>query len=405
MHSKRKVVVVTSRFPLPLIGGFEIKNFQLIKYLSNWYDVSAHFIQRTLPCEADIQTMSQYCQVHLYAPTIPEVVLKIISHTALGQPLQNALYFSRNAHIAVKQDLASADAAICSVIRTSDYIEGFNGPKFYDLADSLGQVYKKNYPLSSGWRRLAYFIEGSRLLRKERFLVENSSGVFFFNQREASLYACAPNVHVVPHGVSEGIFDSQSFSSQYADGLSFIGKLNVAHNIDMVIWFSQHVLPRLPSDLKLYLIGSNPAPSLVALAQREPRIVIAGFLDDPYQALRSSIASICPLQTGGGIQNKIIESLGCGAITIASGKAIEALNQPEESGILVCNTPEEWVVAISELLTQPDQHQFRRALGRKYASSRFSWQAYGDVVHQLLQQGIDAYDQRHRQPKPDHFQA
>jgi glycosyltransferase involved in cell wall biosynthesis len=296
----------------------------------------------------------------------------------------------------VKEDLASADAAICSVIRTSDYIEGFNGPKFYDLADSLGQVYKKNFSLSSGWRRLAYLVEGSRLLRKERFLVENSNGVFFFNQREASFYAGAPTVHVVPHGVSEGIFDTHNILSQFTDGLSFIGKLNVAHNVDMVLWFNQHVLPRLPSDLKLYLIGSSPAPSLVALAQREPRIVIAGFLDDPFQALRSSIASICPLQTGGGIQNKIIESLGCGAITIASSKAIEALKQPEESGILVCDTPKEWISAISELLTRPDQHQFRRALGRKYAASRFSWQAYGDVVLQLVQKGIDTYDQRFR---------
>jgi glycosyltransferase involved in cell wall biosynthesis len=340
--------------------------------------------------------MSQYCRVHLHTPNVAGVALKLLANTLFGQPLQNALYFSRSAHAAVMQDLALADAAICSVIRTCDYIEGFDGPKFYDLADSLGQVYVNNLPLSSGWRRLAYRIEGSRLVRKERRLVDTANGVFFFNQREAKFYAGASSVHVVPHGVSEGIFDSGKVAPQYADGLSFIGKLNVAHNVDMVLWFSQHVLPFLPNYLKLYLIGSSPAPSLVALARKEPRIVIAGFLEDPYQVLRSSIASICPLQTGGGIQNKIIESLACGAITIASGKALESLSQPEESGILVCDTPEEWIKTITELFTNSNAHHFRRALGQQYAASRFSWQAYGDIVLQLLQKSIQTFDKNNR---------
>lgn len=392
MNKKPKIVFVTSRFPLPLAGGFEIKNFQLIKQLSRLFDVSAHFIQRTIPNDADIQAMGQYCQVHLHTPNIAGVVLKLLANAVFGQPLQNAFYFSRSARIAVMRDLALADATVCSVIRTCDYIEGFDGPKFYDLADSLGQVYVKNLPLSSGWRRLAYRIEGPRLMRKERCLVDTASGVFFFNQCEASFYGDAPNVHVVPHGVSEGVFDSSNVASQYADGLSFIGKLNVAHNADMVLWFCKHVLPFLPNHLKLYLIGSNPAPSLVALAQKEPRIIIAGFLEDPYQALRSSIASICPLQTGGGIQNKIIESLACGAITIASIKAIEPLSQPEESGILVCDTPEAWVNTITELSTNLKAHNFRRALGQQYAASRFSWKAYGDIVLQLLQKSIHTCD-------------
>jgi glycosyltransferase involved in cell wall biosynthesis len=389
MNGKKRIIFVTSRFPFPLTGGFEIKNFQLIKALSKSYDISAHFIQSEIPSDADVEKLSQYCSIYLHRPQISEVIIRLFTNFILGLPLQSALYYSRSAVEAVKGDLVRADVAICSVIRTCEYIEEFDGPRFFDLADSLGQVYKKNYLLATGWRRLAYWIEGPRLLLKERFLVDNSHGVFFFNKLEASLYSGAPTVHVVPHGVSDGVFNSHNTSFQYADGLSFIGKLNVAHNVDMILWFARHVLPRLPKDLKLYLIGSTPARCLLELSSKDPRIVIAGFLDDPYQALRSSIASICPLQTGGGIQNKIIESLASGAITISSSKAIEALNQPEESGILVCDTPEDWVTVISELLKDPDQHFFRRALGRKYAFSHFSWQSYGDIVLQFLQQGID----------------
>jgi glycosyltransferase involved in cell wall biosynthesis len=176
--------------------------------------------------------------------------------------------------------------------------------------------------------------------------------------------------------------------------LSFIGKLDVAHNVDMVLWFARQVLPQLPRSLKLYLIGSKPSPSLVTLAQTEPRIVILGFLDDPYTVLRSSIASICPLQTGGGIQNKIIESLASGAITIASSKAMAPFAQVNDTSILVCDAPTEWVRTINELIDAPLQHQFRRDKGRSYAEARFSWLAYGDAVRKVLQNAIDIREKK-----------
>jgi glycosyltransferase involved in cell wall biosynthesis len=394
MISRQKIVLVTSRFPLPLVGGFEIKNYHLIKELSKHYEVSAHFIQRARPRNDDIQELSKYCKVKVHTTNLLHIAIKMIFNLAFGQPLVNALYFSPTADASIKMDLESADAAVCSVIRTCNYIEGFDGPKVFDFADSQGQMYKQNIPFSKGWRRLAYCVEAPRLLRKERQLVETSDGVLFFNQKEASLYCEASNVHVVPHGVSEGIYNSSDLEPQYADGLSFIGKLDVAHNVDMVLWFACHVLPQLPRNLKLYLIGSKPSPSLVSLAQTEPRVVILGFLDDPYIVLRSSIASICPLQTGGGIQNKIIESLACGAITIVSSKALSPFTQIGDSGILVCDTPTEWVRTINELIDMPLQHQFRRNKGRSYADARFSWLAYGEAVRNVLKNAIDIRDSK-----------
>lgn len=394
MKYRPKIVVVTSRFPLPMAGGFEIKNYHLIKELSKNYEVSAHFIQRNLPAESDIQALSRYCHIQIHIPSLANIAKKMAANALFGIPLQNALYFAPSADVAIKQDLESADAAVCSVIRTCEYIEGFEGPKFFDLADSLGQLYTNNLPISKGWRRLAFRVEASRLLYKEKKLVETADGVLFFNQREAAFYGGANNVHVVPHGVSEGIFESVELAPKFGDGLSFIGKLDVAHNVDMVLWFAQNVLPLLPRQVKLYLIGSNPSQRLLALEQKVPRVVIVGFLDDPYKALRASIASICPLQTGGGIQNKIIESLACGAITIATSKAMAPFTEHENSGIIVCDTPAEWAQTIKELLEDPLQHQFRRNLGRSYASARFSWQAYGDVLRQLLQNSIELRDQR-----------
>ena len=385
----RKLVIVTSRFPLPMVGGFEIKNYHLIAQLARNYELSVHFIQRGLPSDIDVQSIRQYCRVHIYQPNVVSVFARMFINLFVGRPLQNALYYSNRAAKAISSDLADADAAICSVIRTCEYIQGFKGPKFFDLADSLGQLYLNNLKTASGWQKLAYRIEASRLLSMERRLVDVAAGVFFFNNVEASYYRDAPNVHVLPHGVSDEVFDHVYSDPLYADGLSFIGKLDVAHNIDMVLWFINKVMPHLPENIKLYLIGSNPASKLKTIAKKDPRVIFTGFLDNPYRVLHSSIASICPLQTGGGIQNKVIESLACGTITIASPKAILPFLHSEESGIIVCDKPSEWVKTIGELLVNSSEYKHLREMGQCYAKKHFSWTTYGDVLSWHIKHAIN----------------
>jgi len=388
---RKKLVFVSSRFPFPKVGGFEIKNYHLIKTLSKEFDVSAHFVLRTSPDQYLIDQLSKFCEPHIHLINLFEVMFRFSRNLFLNEPLQNALYFSSNARKIIWDDLRMADVAVCSVIRTCDYIADFNGPKIYDLADSLGQVYARNIKFTRGWRRLAYQVESPRLLKKESNLLKNSNGVLFFNAREASLYSSSDNVFVVPHGVTDGIFELNHIDQKYSDGLTFIGKLDVAHNVDMVLWFAKNVLPFLSSNIKLYLIGSNPCSDIVSLARADSRIIILGYLDDPYLVLRSSLASICPLVTGGGIQNKIIESLACGAVTIASSKAMEALSNPEESGVIVCDTPLEWIDSINKLCENPFLYDCRRANGRVYAARNFSWSSYGKAVLNIIRLGEAAY--------------
>lgn len=372
-----------------MTGGFETKNFHLIKELSKYFEVSAHFIQHTIPDARQINALEEFCRVQIHIPTIIDIGYGVFKNFVTGDPLESALYFSSQAHSKINEDLKTTDVAICSVIRTSDYIEGFEGATIFDLADSRGQFYMNNIKLSKGWRRLLYQIEAPRLLRKEKLLVENSSGVLFFNKIEAELYSGSNNVHVVPHGVNEEAFKCEGVDPIYSDGLSFIGKLNVAHNVDMILWFVSHVLPILPKKIKLYLIGSAPKSSLVKLVEQNPRVVILGYLDNPYIVLRSSIASICPLQTGGGIQNKIIESMASGALVLANSRAMFPFENFQDSGVIVCDSPREWADMIIELMEMPSRHYFRRAMGRDYAKSRFSWQAYGELVRRVLNNSID----------------
>ena len=289
------------------------------------------------------------------------------------------MYESHDARISIENSLKGADAAICSVIRTSQYIRNKNIPNYFDLADSLGQVYKYNKYRVNWLLKLIYEIEYPRLLRLENSLIQSSNGVFFFNEEEARFYG-NHNVHVVTHGVNYELLSRNFSDDRDAYALTFIGKMSVIHNVEMVKWFVKNVMPLIPDKIKLHVIGADPSGDLIALSSKYPRLIIRGYVEDPYPLIHSSLACICPLQIGGGIQNKIIESLSIGAVVIASSRAALPFSEIVGSGLLVCDSPLEWSMAVMRSYIDHNSYNDQRRLGRLYARNRFSWDAYGSQI-------------------------
>ncbi len=377
----KKIVFVTSRFPLPMVGGFETKNFELLKSLSKYYEIDAHFITRNVIDPVHIKSISEFCsRVTIHKPSFSNIILALIKNFFTGRPLQNSLFYCRKAHISIDNSLKSADYAITSVIRTADYIINFKGPKFYDFADSLWQVYQSNLNKIRGIYRLAYFVEWPRLKKFESQLISSAASAFFFNQKETSYYSNHNNVFTVPHGVNPELFCIEALDEKFSNGLTFIGKMDVIHNVNMAVWFIKNVLPSLPEYVMFYIIGANPTPELIRISSSNNRVKILGFIDEPYPALRASFACVCPMQIGGGIQNKILASMACGALTISTSYALSGLNNIESSGVIVCNSPNDWINQISRIIDNRESFEKNKIMSRTYAKKNFSWSAYGDFI-------------------------
>ena len=241
--------------------------------------------------------------------------------------------------------------------------------------------------ITSGWRRLGYKIELPRLLKLEKQIANKSAGMFLFNQVESAYFDC-PNVYTVPHGVNQELFSVKSVASDYSDGVSLIGKMDILHNRDMVRWFASEVMPLLPSTIKFYIIGAHPTKEILNLSIADPRIIVKGFMENPYPVIRSSIACICPMQTGGGIQNKIIEAMAVGALVVSSPRAMLPLKEPEDSGILICSKSSEWANQIMDICKTPENYLANRSMARRYAKKHFSWDSFGNEILEVINKSV-----------------
>jgi glycosyltransferase involved in cell wall biosynthesis len=155
-------------------------------------------------------------------------------------------------------------------------------------------------------------------------------------------------------------------------------------NVDAVLWFSEKVLPLLPSDLKFFIIGANPTKKVKKLAKKYQNVVVTGFVEDPYEILKSSLCVVSPMQTGGGIQNKVLESMALGTINILSSIAARPIGAKNGEEYLVIDHPEQMGEEICKIWKNPSLYSHFRQKSRDFIARNFTWERYEEILIQNL---------------------
>ncbi|MCL2627418.1 MAG: glycosyltransferase [Oscillospiraceae bacterium] len=112
--------------------------------------------------------------------------------------------------------------------------------------------------------------------------------------------------------------------------LIYVGGFRHPPNEDAILWFTSAVMPLLPSDTRLILVGTNMPESIQALASEQ--IDIRGFVsDDELESLyKSCRIAINPVRFGAGVKGKTIEAMHNLMPVVATSFGIEGLSEIEE---------------------------------------------------------------------------
>lgn len=380
MATKPKMLFVSTRFPLPLHSGFANKNFNFLKYFSDSYDISILIISRDIPCKKDLDEMKKLvADVYVFKPKPYDIFLGLINVIFKAYPIQFSLFYSRLAHRKILEIQEDFDIVFGSVIRSWQYISDFNIPIYVDLADSLSETYKRNYKtLNNPIYKFVYFLESILLFNTERRLVKKASGSFLFNEHEVNALNAYGNVIKVPHGVHPHLLDDIKPGTKYKNDLIIFGKMDFHPNVDAVFWFVENVLPSLPKEIKLIIIGASPSDSINMLGKKNLRVDVIGFVDDPYPLISGALASIAPIRLGGGIQNKVLESLAVGANVVVSKMVADSMPDKHESGIIECNSVDDWIQNITKIYLKQINSNSEKS--KSYIRNRFTWKAYAKEI-------------------------
>ena len=383
---RRKLLLLSSRAPVPPNAGERLKNLNLLRILSRHFDV--HLLtmnERALTSgeRAELAAMTKSLQI--FVKPSWRSALQCLRSLWNGLPLQiNYFYFS-DVQGAVDKLVPECDVLVCTLVRTAQYVRHAEKPKFMDMADSIASNYREALAkTSSWWWRLIYGFEVRRLEKYEHSVVGAFNATFLFNQDEVkTLSEQSPQAKVVwvPHGVNEKLLTYAHTEPGHTNEICFLGKMDYRPNIEACIWFIRQVLPLLPATLKFVILGAKPAREVLQLAQGSPQVEVTGFVDDPYLRMKSSLCVVAPMVTGAGIQNKVLEAMALGQIVVATRRCVTPLiGVREGEEILVEDDPKKMASLILSLQQLPDTERERLGYqARQYVASHFTWAAFERV--------------------------
>lgn len=115
-----------------------------------------------------------------------------------------------------------------------------------------------------------------------------------------------------------------------------VGNLTYGPNIDGVRWLVHEVLPQLPDDVEVHLVGAAAAP---VRALGGPRVVVHGAVEDLEAHYADAEVVAVPLRSGSGTRIKVLEAFARGRPVVSTTLGAAGLPVRHGVDLLVADEP------------------------------------------------------------------
>ncbi|MDZ7291141.1 MAG: glycosyltransferase family 4 protein [candidate division KSB1 bacterium] len=389
-----KILILTSRVPYPPLGGDRLRLFNFAKSLAHRHHVTLLALTDN-PAEVNVTIPSVERSEIIYLSR-HRSYLNCLRGLFSKKPLQVHYYQSPAMRQRIQQLLQyeKFDLIFVHLFRMAEYVAGVNVvPKILDLTDALSLNYERSRALEKEHRlnliSLAQKVERRRVLRYETHVVNDFDLNLLISPVDRAFlnqFAPVENVEIIGPGVDLEYFEY--YGGPYDERqIIFVGKMSTFPNKDAARYFCESIFPlvlkRFP-DMSFVIVGIEPPPEILAL-DRHPHVKILGRVPDVRPYLHHSVVSVCPMRTGAGAKNKVLESLAAGTPVVATSLGIEGLQLQPGRDVLVADTPETFAAHVARVVEDRNLRMLLSEHGRRRMEEHYSWEAVLTKLHQLVE--------------------
>lgn len=376
----KKILVLTPRFPYPVIGGDRLRIYELCKELSKKYSLTLVSL-----CESDDDILHNvddnvFDTIHRIIQPKYKSYLNCLLSLPTNKPLQVAYYESKEFKLLVDKLAPKHDLILPHLIRMANYAKDQSIPKVLEMTDAISMNYDRVLKTdnNAGIKGLIYKIEASRLNKYEKSIVKHfDCNVLVSSFDRDFLFEQNSQEYKKTLVCSNGV-DLSKFTYNFCKGgkqLIFIGNMFSAQNFDAAYWFAQNVLPQLRkySDYTFKVIGRIKDDDAKKLLMFDG-VIVTGAVESVVKEAEGALAGICSVRLAAGVQNKILEYMALGIPSITTATGLEGLEAIPEKDILVADTIEEFVTCILKLDKDMIYSENIAKNALVYVQNNHSWQ-------------------------------
>jgi glycosyltransferase involved in cell wall biosynthesis len=237
------------------------------------------------------------------------------------------------------------------------------------------------------WLRPRFFFYYLRVRRLEERLARKTPYRFFISMRDReNLLGPFDQSAIVPQGVDYDYW-KRSLPPSGENCVVFSGVMNYSPNADAALFLLNTILPlvrRVFSELEVLIVGRDPLPELVKMAQRYPDVTVTGAVDDIRPYLERADVFVAPLRFASGVQNKVLEamSMELPVVTtpvVAAGLCVDGMEPP----LVIGKSAEEIAAAIVSLLAHAEERARLSTEGRRFVEAHCSWSRSAEKLEEL----------------------
>jgi len=395
---KEPLLFLCHRIPFPPNKGDKIRSFNILKKLSENYDIH-------LGCFIDdpfdkqyVEELNKYC-CSVFSLDQNKTIAKIKGLQAFitKKPITLPYYFDKRMQQWVNRIVSqnnidkifvysSSMAQYCQD-KENSHSSSINFSvmqRVIDFVDVDSDKWRQYADKKTGIAKWVFNREHQLLAKVEDEICQQFSHSLFVSPDEAELFRQRQptdqqsKVHGVLNGVDTEFFNpSAEFSSEAlvpkVDFISFTGAMDYWANIDSVLWFVENVWPKIIATkpmAQFIIVGGNPSAEVKELAKLKG-IVVTGRVHDVRPFIAHAKCVVAPLRIARGIQNKVLEAMSLDQPVVVTSMAMEGINAPSSEGIHIIDDPESFADCCINYLSRNGEVVTNN---RKWILEQFTWQ-------------------------------
>ena len=389
MVRRPSVLAVTSEVPWPLNSGGHLRTFHLLRTLAQRFDV--RLVVPTRGGDEAGRAALEDAGITLRLIPVPtrtrlSEAIKVGASAARREPY---VMFARHRSRAVARALAAEASARRPDVFYLDHLDSLvyagtvpDAPIVTDLHNVYSRLADRAGDEVPGRLRRIYLTREARLLaRRELIAARKAHTIMAVSDDDAGYFSAlgASRVVVVPNGVDCPAYAGASTARPGPPTILYVGALDWPPNATAARLLATEVLAavrqRVP-DARVTIVGKNPPPEVLALAQQEANVEVAGNVRDVVPYFRGAHVLAVPLEAGGGTRLKILEAFAAGLPVVSTPVGCEGIDGVHEVHLLVADRPQ-FADAIVRSLLDPAAAGERAGRAQRLAEECYDWSAVG----------------------------
>jgi glycosyltransferase involved in cell wall biosynthesis len=396
-----KILLFSHVLLYPILTGRELRIYHVWRLMARRHEV--HLVCQT-PEQPDPETKKHLDDIFAsttYYPYLPlpsggrRSILNILKET-LNPPIEHYSLsaFDDTVRVAIEEKVASEkiEAVYTYGLAARRYVENLRGPAVVsDIGDDPTVLHyrlmREKKGLVNKLRGLKDWLAARNFEKKELSRFKNVVMISFDDAKVHRRLCPGNSITILPNGVDSDFFRGDIGSKGEAPTLMFSGVMNYEPNITAAVYFSRDVFPLIKKaipETHLLIVGRYPTDLVNALDDSDTGITVTGEVPDIRAYFDKTQVYVCPLRSGAGIKNKILESWAMATPVVATSLSCEGIEVAPGEDILVADTPEQFARQTIALLKDRSLREKLALNGRKKVEESYSWETRCDILEETF---------------------